>query len=324
MPSRIRLSCRICGGELGEPIALREMMFGSGERFDYAQCGACKCLQIIEIPDDISRHYPATYYSFGAAGTGRLAKLKNAVRARLAIDGPALFFTGLDWWEKGSLKAVRDSKVGRSASILDLGCGDGELIRSLRAAGFENVLGADPFIEEDILLPNGVRVLKRRDNEMEGSFDLVMAHHSVEHMPDQLKAAQNLFRLTAPGGKCVVRIPTVDSWAWKKYGVNWVQLDAPRHLYLHSRNSIEKLLEAAGFKMVRTVDDSHAIQVLGSEKIERGLSLIDPQTNTPNYANHLPKDMINSASGIARRVNLQHEGDAIAVHVTRPPLPAAG
>jgi SAM-dependent methyltransferase len=258
MPTRSRLSCRICGGELGEPIALREMMFGSGERFDYAQCDACKCLQIIEIPDDISRHYPATYYSFGAGGTGRLAKLKTALRARLAIDGPALFFTGLDWWEKGSLKAVRDSKVGRSASILDLGCGDGELIRSLRAAGFENVLGADPFIEEDILLPNGVRVLKRRDNEMEGSFDLVMAHHSVEHMPDQLKAAQNLFRLTAPGGKCVVRIPTVDSWAWKKYGVNWVQLDAPRHLYLHSRNSIERLLEAAGFKMVRTVDDSHA------------------------------------------------------------------
>ena len=323
MPSKKNSICRICGGELGEAIVLREMMFGSGEHFDYGQCKVCGCLQIIDIPNDIGRHYPATYYSFGAAETGRLAKLKSAVRAKLAIDGPALFFTGRDWWEKGSLKSVRDSKVGRSASILDIGCGDGELIRSLRAAGFQNVLGADPFIEEDIVLPDGVRVLKREDSEVEGSFDLVMAHHSLEHMPDQIRAARNLFRLTAPGGKCVVRIPTVDSWAWKKYGVNWVQLDAPRHLYLHSRNSIERLLEAVGFKMVRTVDDSHAIQVLGSEKIERGLSFIDPQTNTPNYAKHLPKDMINSASGIARRVNLQHEGDAIAVHVSRPPLAAA-
>jgi len=46
---------------------------------------------------------------------------------------------------------------------------------------------------------------------------------------------QNLMEKAAkvPGGWCVIRIPTVSSFAWEHYREQWVQLDAPRHFFLH-------------------------------------------------------------------------------------------
>ena len=44
-------------------VTLSEVMFRTWEKFEYIQCARCGCLQITEIPSDLSRHYPASYYS---------------------------------------------------------------------------------------------------------------------------------------------------------------------------------------------------------------------------------------------------------------------
>ena len=71
----------------------------------------------------------------------------------------------------------------------------------------------------------------------------------------------------------VVRIPVVSSYAWEKYGVAWVQLDAPRHFFLHSRKSMAQLAGAAGLRVERVVDDSSEFQFLGSELYVRDIPL---------------------------------------------------
>ena len=59
------LQCRICDARAAAPIyRLREMFFGTREEFDYFKCPSCGCVQIVEIPEDIGRHYPSDYYSF--------------------------------------------------------------------------------------------------------------------------------------------------------------------------------------------------------------------------------------------------------------------
>jgi 2-polyprenyl-3-methyl-5-hydroxy-6-metoxy-1,4-benzoquinol methylase len=67
------------------------------------------------------------------------------------------YFAGRDWWEPGARKSSREMGVSRSARILDLGCGNGSLIASLADIGFPTVLGADPFIPQDIIHSNGAR-----------------------------------------------------------------------------------------------------------------------------------------------------------------------
>jgi 2-polyprenyl-3-methyl-5-hydroxy-6-metoxy-1,4-benzoquinol methylase len=181
---------------------------------------------------------------------GLRSSFKRKVRALFSHYGPPWLFAGYEWWEQGDRKSLRDAAISRSDHILDLGCGSGDLIFTLREIGFRNVLGADPFIANTIYHPKGVKVLKSTAGEIEGRFDLVMMHHSLEHIWNQREIVQGIARLLVRGGRCIIRIPTIDSWAWEEYGADWVQLDAPRHFYLHSRTSITHLLTPSSWGVV--------------------------------------------------------------------------
>jgi SAM-dependent methyltransferase len=108
-------------------------------------------------PADMAKYYPNNYYYY-AAGSGRFVDaLKRRTQIMLSLHGPAWLFAGRDWWEVGVRKSIRDMGLSRSARILDVGCGNGNLIASLAEVGFHNVLGADPFIPHDIVHSNGAR-----------------------------------------------------------------------------------------------------------------------------------------------------------------------
>lgn len=44
-------------------LSVPEMMFGTGESFDYATCRACGSLYLDAIPEDLGRYYVENYYS---------------------------------------------------------------------------------------------------------------------------------------------------------------------------------------------------------------------------------------------------------------------
>jgi hypothetical protein len=151
--------CRICGStDLAEPICLRETMFGTGETFPYQQCHDCKCLEIVERPASMDRYYPSTYYSYGITHPS----FRNLIRNILAYYGPGWLFTGRDWWENPDRKSLREANIARSSRILDLDCGSGNFTASLKDIGLRNVIGADPFIPEDMVHPNGVRISAKK------------------------------------------------------------------------------------------------------------------------------------------------------------------
>jgi len=139
--------------------------------------------------------------------------------------------------------------------------------------GFEHLLGVDLFIEREFVTPNGVKVLKTTLEDVPGEFDVVLFHHSLEHVPDpatSLEAAKTKLR---PGGICIVRVPTTSSEAWELYGRDWVQLDPPRHLAVPSRRGMAIMAQRSGLMLKRTVDDSTGFQFWGSEYYKRDISL---------------------------------------------------
>jgi hypothetical protein len=83
--------------------------------------------------------------------------------------------------------------------------------------------------------------------------------------------------LLSKDGVCVIRIPTVSSLAWEKYKTDWVQLDAPRHFFLHSKRSIEILAERTGFELYKLTYDSTHFQFTGSEKYLKDIPLSAPK-----------------------------------------------
>ncbi len=84
------MKCRICENSKGlETCQVREMMFGLKESFTYFKCPTCGCLQIAEIPDDMSGYYPPEYYSYNMP-VSEIPSLKSFLkkkRDRYAVSG---------------------------------------------------------------------------------------------------------------------------------------------------------------------------------------------------------------------------------------------
>lgn len=311
-------TCGICGStEQSATEVFPETMFQTKESFRYHRCAACSCVQIAEIPSDISAYYPDNYYSFAPASDSASERLKGRMRDLLTLFGPEWLFGGQDWWHQGDLRSVRRASASTRDAILDLGCGSGRLLRSLAGVGYQRLTGVDPFIAGDID-EAGYRVLKREYDAIEGQYDLVMMHHSLEHMADQQQVASRMFDLTRPGGRMLIRIPTIDCQAYENYGGNWIQIDPPRHFFLHSRRSICQLVEQAGFRVVDIYDDSHGYQFWGSELARRGIPIMDSAGHLVRPSVHFTADQFREFGRKARELNRAGRGDSIAVIAERP------
>ena len=106
----------------------------------------------------------------------------------------------------------------------------------------------------------------------------------------------------------MLRIPTVSSFTWRQYKENWIELDAPRHFFLHSKKSIDLLAEKTGFKIDRYIYDSNELQFFSElyvndiplkEKSEKGYI-----SNT----NRFSKKEIAKFRRESKILNQKHEG----------------
>ena len=268
------------------------MMFGTREVFDYFECVQCGTLQIAEIPEDMSAYYPADYFSLDSEMYIDLAlSFARRVAARFAgdylLNKPSSIsgFIGKfivrqkPWIEYHFPASLRNfpGRLGFDTRILDFGSGAGLLLQKLHYFGFRDLTGADAFIEADLSYPTGVKIYKKTLADLEPSFDLIMLHHSFEHLPAPVEALSQIHRLLSKDGTCLLRVPVVN-FAWEKYGINWVQLDAPRHLFLYTEKSLRRLAEKAGFKVVRVDYDSTAFQFWGSEQYAQDMPLNHPRS----------------------------------------------
>ena len=159
--------------------------------------------------------------------------------------------------------------------ILDVGCGPGHLLQALQRQGFAGVLGQDKFQQEFV---PGVPVERKPLEELDGSFDVIMLHHSFEHMPDPVPTLRALKRLCDPGGTILLRIPVVGCEAWKEYGVNWYQIDAPRHLVIPSERGLRLVAQQLGLDIARVEYDSNETQFGCSEQYAQDVPLRDARS----------------------------------------------
>jgi predicted SAM-dependent methyltransferase len=121
---------------------------------------------------------------------------------------------------------------------------------------------------------------------------------------------QDLYRVLRPDCFILIAIPLVDSFAWRKYGINWAQLDAPRHLFLHSVKSMTILAEKAGFQVEDIHYDSTSFQFTASELYQRNVPLKNQNPGSENPDEHyFPTEDIEKFEQKAKELNNKRDGD---------------
>jgi SAM-dependent methyltransferase len=277
-------ACRLCrSAGPHQTIAVREMMFGSRERFEYFTCVACDSLQIMHALDgeELARHYPSDYYSYDISTQPRLLRWLTTRHDRFELHrGGGLvgaFTAALPTSVRAGIgdaaRVIGQLTLKREMRILDVGCGSGALLDRLAGAGFNNLLGADPFLAADSKTPRGVPLMKRYLNEVTGEFDLIMFNHSLEHVPDPVATLKAACERLATEGICLVRVPTTSSEAWATYRENWFQIDAPRHIVIPSRHGMALAADAVGLTLEKMFDDSSSAQFIASEAYRRDIAM---------------------------------------------------
>ena len=270
--------CKICQSPFSNEYTFREMMFGFRDPFIYYECSGCGCLQIAEVPADIERYYPSYYYSFNST-VPALQKRKSGIRGlvnQLLKDKKE---RRLQKEASGYLKPINITNQHR---ILDIGCGKGELICRLFNMGFEHVSGTDKYLPEEINHDFGVKIMKKDLKDIEAeAYDLLMMHHVFEHMFFPEEELRECHRILKAKSYLMIRIP-IKGFAWEKYKQDWVQLDAPRHFFIHTLKSMKILAEKTGFIIPHIIFDSTPFQFEGSELYKRDMPLHDETTHRPN------------------------------------------
>jgi SAM-dependent methyltransferase len=309
-------TCKIClKSDKHKLFQLKESMFGWAEVFEYFECNNCGCLQITNVPVNIAKYYPENYYSYQPKSiemAGFKSKL-GALRDSSIITGEGILGKILVWMFPPSpeIQCFSQCPLQKHMKILDVGCGSGILLKLLYRTGFRQLLGVDPYLPSDTEILPGL-ILKKQGIEAVGEeFDLIVLNHVFEHIEDGQTFLTNCCHRLKKGGRILLRIPTAGGEAWKIYKENWVQLDAPRHCFLHTTRSLNYIANRSGLTVAKVWNDSTYFQFWGSELYKKGYPLVDENGNPARLEKHFTTRELRMFKSNARHLNKKGSGDQL-------------
>jgi 2-polyprenyl-3-methyl-5-hydroxy-6-metoxy-1,4-benzoquinol methylase len=251
--------CRICNNkENNRVIKVREMLRGSRNEFDYLECTVCGCLQLMNIPEAMTGYYDnSSYGSFMHVGRSYIKKKIRAVRNRYSIlsKGGVLGFLVNKIAPLPVDYSIIKHHAKIDSKILDVGCGGGAYINDLAEIGFSNVSGIDPFIHKEISYPNGVNVRKLFLEELTDKYDVILSHHSFEHVPNPMKTLESIRCSLNEGGVCLLTMPVAED-LYRLYKESCYLIQAPQHYFLFSIRSFIMLAQECGFVVEAVIRDA--------------------------------------------------------------------
>jgi hypothetical protein len=297
------MNCPFCEYSSHIEHQAREMMFGLRQKFTYLECSGCGVLILANPPHNLSDHYPKEYYSF-ASTNGLTGKLKSFGLSLGRLGLRRLIHSVLPMT---AVDLIYRLDMAPDMKILDVGGGIGKRAKELRQAGFPHALCIDPFTSQESAYCHKITL-----SEIEGTWDRIMFHHSFEHIEDQLGTLIEVRNKLSPKGVCIIRVP-VATWAWRHYGVDWVQLDAPRHMCIHTPASMRMAAQLAGLSVREIKNDSGTLQFWGSELYRRDIPLIEGERNLSKYFDAKTMKKYAAAS---RALNASGEGDQAEFIIT--------
>lgn len=134
--------------------------------------------------------------------------------------------------------------IARDATVLDFGCGSGENIAQVPCAsrsGVEPNPASRAYLEE-----RGIKGYSSLSEVSDGTFDVVMSHHALEHCLTPYTELQGMRRVLKSNGRLVLILP-IDDWRNQR---RFDPKDINHHLFTWTPLLIGNLVQEAGFRLV--------------------------------------------------------------------------
>jgi SAM-dependent methyltransferase len=167
------------------------------------------------------------------------------------------------WWFLGRRRLIARLLRGIAPTprvrILDVGSGTGTNLRLLAQLGYPGVIGLDPSEEAvRFCAQKGLGPVRRGDlcalPFEDGSFDIVLATDVLEHVPDDVRALSELYRVLAPRGHAIVTVPAF-RFLWGR------QDDVSHHLRRYTKSELVKRAGRAGFRVLESTYFNYLLMV---------------------------------------------------------------
>ena len=295
-------------------FSCKEMYYGTQDVFSY-RSNENGSLQLVNIPEDLSKYYPIDYHCHSLAVSDStnvrqaLSLKRDKAIAHNSYLSPFRYVNVLRP-TKSIVTAMGEIKLNRDLPILDVGCGGGRLLSHLDKLGFNNLSGADPFLPESLvkLFPR-ITFHKSDIFNLNGKYHLIILDHSLEHMHDHEKVFSKIKELVVEKGFVLIRTPLSNCKAWDIYKQFWYQIDAPRHLFIHSYASLCSMIGNNGLLLRHVIFDSDFTQFARSELYKRNISMKEFLTGQGNYLKYFSSAEMKTWKDLTKDVNRQHLGD---------------
>ena len=271
------VACNLCGSDQYHiDFYQRDLSHGtSDQEFSVVRCEHCHLLYLNPRPteSEIGQYYPEEYFPVlnkdsptprqrhakGVAGKIKRWLLEEYYGYPSELNSPILkkirkVFLFPEWAQR----VIRGKDVipyigeGR---LLDVGCGPGVNLGVFQKLGW-NVYGVElsevAVAQARKWFGDRIHAGKLEDSSFEeGSFDVILFSHSLEHMFNPVETLVVARRLLKSGGMVVITVPNAGSFESRLFGRWWYPWELPRHLYHFDNNSLVEVLAKAGFMVTR-------------------------------------------------------------------------
>ena len=262
---RIASACDLCGStSVRELYTAKDRLRNTDEQFQIVECRGCGvlCTHPHMSEAELAGYYPDDYWGGPEPSDKWIADSQSEKTSFLSRCGLA------------------------SGRILDVGCGSGFFLRALDPKswdrfGVELSETAAEAVERALGSGHVFSGTLTRSTWAASSFDVVTFWSALEHTNEPRAHLREARRIIKSGGSLIVQLPNVASYQARFFGGDWFHLDAPRHRYHFTLNTLDRLLSESGFQIYEKsyfsmAHNSHALrQSLKTTLVSRDSSVLN-------------------------------------------------
>lgn len=226
-------------------LAGRDRLHGLPGRFQVVRCRSCGLMRTNPRPSPgtIGFYYPEDYHPYRntrvAGPSGRLGALKARIKplARRFFE-----FNGT---------RLPPLAPGR---MIEIGCASGGFMHQMAQQGWDvsgiEFSAAAAGHARDLGYPVHTGPIESAPDPSV-PVDLVVGWMVLEHLHGPVEALRRLHRWTRPNGWLVLSVPNAASLEFRLFKDRWYALSLPTHLYHFTPGTLQRVLNAGGWRMER-------------------------------------------------------------------------